>query len=111
MVLGIGLNSVILLLLLLTGIPRSDDVGKPFYMKKNKSAMVLVTNLCLVDLVSIIIISIIVPDLVSKSATDRESCAIISFGFCFINFSITLSTFILGFERWFKISRLQTNMR
>lgn len=73
--------------------------------------MLLVANLCLVEIVSTILIYLVVPYILSKALSDTEACASISVGWCFTNFGVTLSTFLLCLERWSKIAHVQGNMK
>ena len=111
LVLGVGLNSLVLLLLLLSYRSTRGDVGKPFYQRRNKAAMVLMANLCLVDLLSTVIMYLILPGLLSQDITDSQACALTAAGFCIINFSITVSTALLCAERWVKIAHFQKHPR
>ena len=69
-VLGVGFNSAILLCLLLhcvlrKYVPQSTEVSLPAYLQKNRSALTLVVNLCIIDLASVILFYFIVPAILS----------------------------------------------
>ena len=109
--LGVGINSLVLVLLLMSCRSMRGDVGKPFYQRRNKAAIVLVANLCLVDLLSTANMYLILPGLLSRDITDSQACALTAASFCIINFSITLSTALLCAERWVKIAHFQKHPR
>ena len=73
--------------------------------------MVLIANLCLVDLVSILVLYIVTPYLLSINIADNQLCAKKAASFCFLNFNITASTFLLCLERWVRIAHFQRHRR
>jgi len=85
--------------------------AKTTFLPQNNSALLLVTNLCLIDLTSTTILYVIVPNILSNKLTVSESCAIKVSAFCFINLGTTLTTFLIGLERWMKITSFQKHER
>jgi hypothetical protein len=81
-----------------------EETSLPAYLKKNTTALALVLNLCVVDLSSVIILFIIVPNILANDLSFAETCAVKVTAFCFINLGTTLTTFYLTLERWIKIS-------
>ena len=111
---GIFLNSAILLGLFVHYF--LNKRGKTLSLNtsllpENNAALLLVTNLCLIDLTSVIILYIIVPNILSDKFTSSESCAIKVSAFCFINLGTTLTTFLIGLERWIMIMSFQKHER
>jgi hypothetical protein len=111
-----GVNGTILICLFLHCILRkfgthSTEVSLPTYLQRNKSALILVVNLCIRDFASVAVLYFILPVLLSTELSPAETCAWKITAFCFINLGTTLSTFYLAFERWIKIAHFQRHGR
>ena len=115
--LGIIFNGTILLLMLLHWIlskpthMHNEESSLPNYLQKNPCALILVINLCIIDLVSVTILYILVPNILSSTLSYADTCAVKVSAFCFINLGTTLSTFYLTLERWIKIAHFQKHGR
>ena len=115
-VLGVGFNGTILICLFLHCFLRkygthSTEVSLPTYLQRNKCALILVVNLCIIDLASVVVLYFILPALLSTELSPAETCAWKITAFCFINLGTTLSTFYLAFERWIKIAHFERHGR
>ena len=89
-VLGVGFNGTILICLFLHCFLRkygthSTEVSLPTYLQRNKCALILVVNLCIIDLASVVVLYFILPALLSTELSPAETCAWKITAFCFIN--------------------------
>ena len=115
-VLGVLLNSIILVCLLIHHfirryLPKKEEVSLPAYLQRNKCALLLVINLCLIDLASVLVLYVFLPWALSHQISFSETCALKITAFCFINLGSTLSTFYLALERWVKIAHFEWHGR
>ena len=115
-VLGVVFNSIILVCLLIHQVirrylPPKEEGSLPTYLKRNKCALLLVINLCLIDLASVLVLYFFLPWALSHQISFSETCALKMTAFCFINLGSTLSTFYLALERWVKIAHFQWHDR
>ena len=115
-VLGVVFNSIILVCLLIHHVirrylPQKEEGSLPAYLQRNKCALLLVINLCLIDLASVLVLYFFLPWALSHQISFSETCALKITAFCFINLGSTLSTFYLALERWVKIAHFQWHDR